>query len=226
VIAEFLQEKELKGKNREYVVYTGTYNGIPVSVMGTGIGAPATAIAVVEAAQCQPNATFIRVGTCGALQPGIGLGDLIITDECIREENTTHHYAGPDLAVRAHPEVLAALEKAAEELHFRYHKGATCTTSDFYAGQGRRIDGFPVRDVDKVERLRQLGVLNFEMEMSVFLTLATVSSYKLRAGGVTVALCNRIDGTWSNSEDYETRCVKTALKAVEILYASESQIRL
>jgi uridine phosphorylase len=69
-------------------------------------------------------------------------------------------------------------------------------------------------------------VLNFEMEMSVFLTLATVSSYKLRAGGVTVALCNRIDGTWSNSEDYETRCVKTALKAVEILYASESQIRL
>jgi len=210
VMADFLQEKELKGKNREYVVYTGTYNGIHVSVMGTGIGAPATAIAVVEAAQCQPNATFIRVGTCGALQPGIGLGDLIITDECIREENTTHQYGGPDLAVRAHPQVLAALEKAAEELNFRCHKGATCTTSDFYAGQGRKIDGFPVRDLDKVERLRQLGVLNFEMEMSVFLTLAAVSSYKLRAGGVTVALCNRIDGTWSSSEDYETRSKRHA----------------
>ncbi len=65
LIADFLQERELKGQNREYVVYTGRYKGIPVSVMGTGIGAPATAIAVVEAAQCQPNATFIRVGTCG-----------------------------------------------------------------------------------------------------------------------------------------------------------------
>lgn len=221
VIADFLQEKERKGRNREYVVFTGSYKGIPVSVMGTGIGAPATAIAVVEAAQCQPNATFIRVGTCGALQPKIGLGHLILTDECIREENTTHQYAGPELAVRAHPEVLSALEQAAKEMQFRYHKGTTCTTSDFYAGQGRRVSGFPVRDQEKIERLRERGVLNFEMEMSVFLTLATVSSYRLRAGGVTVVLCNRIDGTWSSSEAYETRCVKTALKAVEILYASD-----
>ena len=96
-MADFLQEKELKGNNREYVVFTGSYKGIPVSVMGTGIGAPATAIAVVEAAQCQPNATFIRVGTCEALQPGIEVGDLILTDECIREENTTSHYAEPDV---------------------------------------------------------------------------------------------------------------------------------
>jgi uridine phosphorylase len=218
VIADFLQERELKGKNREYVVYTGLYRGIPVSVMGTGIGAAATAIAVVEAAQCQPNATFIRVGTCGALQPGIDLGDLIITDECIREENTTHHYADPDLVVRAHPKVLDALERAARELQVPYFKGTTCTTSDFYAGQGRKIEGFPIRDPDKVQRLRSLGVLNFEMEMSVFITLASVSSYRLRAGGVTVALCNRIHGTWSSCEDYEVRCLKVGLKAVEILH--------
>lgn len=224
-MAEFLQERELKGKNREYVVYTGSYKGIPLSVMGTGIGAPATAIAVVEAVQCQPNATFIRVGTCGALQPGIGLGDLILTDECIREENTTHYYAEPDLEVRAHPDVLRALEKAADELLFTYHKGVTCTTSDFYSGQGRKIDGFPIRDVNKIERLRSLGVLNFEMEMSVFLTLATVSSYKLRAGGVTVVFCNRINGSWSSSEDHEVRGIKTALRAVEILFASDSGVK-
>ncbi len=221
VIADFMQERELKGKNREYVVYTGSYKGIPLSVMGTGIGAPATAIAVVEAAQCRPNATFIRVGTCGALQPGIGLGDLILTDECIREENTTHYYAEPDLRVRAHPDVLRALQEAADELRFPYHKGTTCTTSDFYAGQGRKIDGFPVREVNKIDRLRPLGVLNFEMEMSVFLTLAAVSSYGLRAGGVTVVFCNRIDGTWSYSQDHEERGIKTALRAVEILFASD-----
>jgi uridine phosphorylase len=220
-MAGFLQDSELKGQHREYVVYTGSYRGIPLSIIGTGIGAPATAIAIVEASQCQPNATFIRVGTCGALQLGIELGDLILTDECIREENTTHHYAEPDLVVRANPEVLGALEKAAKELDFAYHKGTTCTTSDFYAGQGRKVSGFPVRDLDKIERLRLSGVLNFEMEMSVFLTLAAVSSYKLRAGGVTVALCNRIHGTWSISEDYELRCVKVALKAVELLYASD-----
>ncbi|MGC8658853.1 MAG: nucleoside phosphorylase [Desulfomonilaceae bacterium] len=221
-IADFLQTRELKGKNREYIVYTGNYKGIPISVMGTGIGAPATAIAVVEATQCQPNATFIRVGTCGALQPEIRPGDLILTDKCLREENTTHYYAAPDLEVRAHPDVLNSLEKAAVELHFPYHKGTTCTTSDFYAGQGRKIEGFPVRETNKVERLRSLGTLNFEMEMSVFLTLATVSSYNLRAGGLTVVFCNRIDGTWSSSEDYEVRGIKTALRAVEILAASDS----
>lgn len=221
VIADFMQQRELKGENREYVVYTGSYKGIPLSVMGTGIGAPATAIAVVEAAQCQPNATFIRVGTCGAIQPGIGLGDLILTDECIRDENTTHYYADPDLRVRAHPDVLHALEKAARELGLSYLKGTTCTTSDFYAGQGRKIDGFPIRDPHKVERLREMDVLNFEMEMSVFLTLASISSYPLRAGGVTAVFCNRIEGTWSNSPEYEERAIKTALKAVEILSASD-----
>ncbi len=221
LIADFLDYRELKGRNREYVVYTGLYRGIPVSVMGTGIGAPATAIAIVEAAQCQPTATFIRIGTCGALQPGIGPGDLVITDKCIREENTTNHYASPDLVVRAHPEVRKALMKAAESLHFRYQTGTTCTTSDFFAGQARKIEGFPVREPDKVDRLRSWGVLNVEMEMSVFLTLAAVSSYNLRAGGVTVVLCNRIDGTWSSSEESELRCIKTALKAVEILHKSD-----
>lgn len=220
-MADFLEQKELKGSNREYVVYTGSYKGVPLSIMGTGIGAPATAIAVVEAAQCQPNATFIRVGTCGALQPGIGLGDLILTDECIREENTTHHYADPDLVVRSHPVVLGALERAAKELGVPYHKGTTCTTSDFYSGQGRKIEGFPIREADKIERLRALGVLNFEMEMSVFLTLAAVSSYRLRAGGVTAVLCNRIAGTWSASENYELQCVLVALRAVEILYGGD-----
>ena len=116
-IADLLDEKEIKGRNREYVVYTGVYKGVPVSVMGTGIGAPATAIAIVEAAQCQPRATFIRVGTCGALQPEIEVGDLILTDECIREENTTHQYADPDLKVKSDPEVLSALQRAAEMIN-------------------------------------------------------------------------------------------------------------
>jgi uridine phosphorylase len=221
VIADFMQEGELKGENREYVVYTGSYKGIPLSVMGTGIGAPATAIAIVEAAKCRPDATFIRVGTCGAIQPGIGLGDLILTDECIRDENTTHYYADPDLKVRSHPDVLGALQKAARELGWPYHQGTTCTTSDFYAGQGRKIDGFPIRDPHKVERLRAMGVLNFEMEMSVFLTLAAVSSYPLRAGGLTAVFCNRVEDTWSNSSEYEERAIKTALKAIELLFSSD-----
>lgn len=221
VMAEFLDSRELKGKNREYVVYTGFYRKIPLSIMGTGIGGPATAIAIVEAAQCQHNATFIRVGTSGAIQPHIAPGDLIITDKCIRDENTSHYYAEPSIEARSNSEVLEALIRAAQELGFSHHVGTTCTTSDFYAGQARQIDGFPSREPEKIDRLRALGALNLEMEMSIFLTLAAVSTYRLRAGGLTVALCNRINGSWSDSEEFEARAIKTAFRAVEILFSMD-----
>jgi hypothetical protein len=49
----------------------------------------------------------------------------------------------------ANHDVFGALEQTANELFFTYHKGSTCATSDFYAGQGRKIDGFPVREVHR-----------------------------------------------------------------------------
>jgi len=224
-IARFFHESERRGRNREYVVYTGTFNGVPVSAMGTGIGPSATAIAVVEAAQCQPNATFIRIGTCGAVQPGIENGDLIITERVIRDESTTYFYDDSEHEVRSDPQVLAALVHAAKDRNVRYHVGATCTSGDFYAGQGRVVPGFPTVDPHKIERLRAAGVLNCEMEMSVYLTLARVSEYNLRAGGVTVALCNRIEDTFVSADriaEYETRCIETGLRAVEILYRTNT----
>ena len=75
-----------------------------------------------------------------------------------------------------------------------YHVGLTCTTADFYAGQGRAAPGFPILEPHKVARLSQAGVLNMEMEMSAYLTLAAVSTYQIRAGGVCLVLNNRITG--------------------------------
>ena len=75
---------EMRRKNREFLTYTGIYQDIPVSVMATGIGAPASAIAIVEAANCVTPVTFIRLGTCGALQEDIEVGDLVITESARR----------------------------------------------------------------------------------------------------------------------------------------------
>jgi uridine phosphorylase len=207
--------------NREYLVYTGTYREIPVSVMATGIGAPATAIAVVEAAQCVPAATFIRLGSTGALQPYIAVGDLVITAASLRDEKTTAAYVSPKFTPLAHPQVLAALTAAAVELKAPHHVGLTCTTADFYAGQGRVVPGFPTLEPDKVARLEQQGVLNLEMEMSVYLTLAAVSSLKLRAGGACVVFNNRSRGGRFGSlkelRQAEKRLLAVGLRAVEIL---------
>ena len=77
---------------------------------------------------------------------------------------------------RPQPAIVAALNEAAGNLKVPHHVGLTCTTADFYAGQGRVVPGFPTLDPHKVARLSQAGVLNLEMEMSAYLTLAAVST--------------------------------------------------
>lgn len=129
------------------------------------------------------EATIIRVGSCGGLQHYINAGDFIVTERALRDGDTTRCYAGPEVEATADPDVCTALVEACRLLEYPYHVGLTCTTSDFYAHQERVAPGFPTLDPGKVERMCRKGILNFEMEMSVFLTLARVSSFNIRAGG-------------------------------------------
>jgi uridine phosphorylase len=225
-IARYFDNVAVRRRNREFYTYTGCYQGIPLSVMATGIGPDNTAIAVIEAAQCVSKATFIRLGSCGALPPSIAPGDLVITDRVLRDEATTHYYAPPEYEARAHPLVLQALEEAAAELGVPYHVGLTCTTGGFYGGQAREAPGFPILDRGKLARLQQAGVLNLEMEMAAYLTLAGVSTYPLRAGGACAVLDNRVTGASVFASVRlkalaEKRLIQVGLRAVEILAAKD-----
>ena len=193
-IARCFDRVDMRRKNREFLTYTGAYRNIPVSVMATGIGAPASAIAIVEAANCVNPVTFIRLGTCGALQWDIEVGDLVITESAWCGENTSECYIPGGIVPRAHPWIVAALSEAAAALEVQYHVGLTFTTADFYAGQGRAAPGFPEPDHEFMEALTETGVLNLEMEMSVYLALAAVSTYPIRAGGACLVLNNRVTG--------------------------------
>lgn len=209
-------------KNREFVTYTGAYKGVPVSVIATGIGVASSAIAIIEACQCISPATFIRVGSSGALQENIALGDLVITARALRDEKTTHYYAPPEKEAQAHPEVLQALEQTAAQCRIPYHVGLTCTTADFYGGQGRQAPGFPILEPGKIERLSRAGVLNLEMEMSAYLTLASISTYRLRAGGVCAVFAHRLTGASVFDSPRlqalaEKRLITVGLRAVEML---------
>ena len=225
-IARRFDRVDLRRQNREFLTYTGSYQNIPVSVMATGIGAPASAIAVVEAAHCVNPVTFIRLGTCGALPPTIAVGDLVITEAAWCAENTSANYLPPGGFVpQAAPEIVAALRRAAEALQVPHHVGLTCTTSDFYLGQGRAAPGFPEPDPEFLEALTGTGVLNLEMEMSVYLALAAVSTYRLRAGGVCLVLNNRATGEGLTDPKArrraERRLIDVGLGALEILAAKD-----
>jgi uridine phosphorylase len=224
--AKLLDSVRLRRRHREFATVTGEYRGVEVSILSSGIGCDNIEIAVIEASQCVERPIFIRVGSCGALQPCIAVGDLVISERCVRREDTSLNYVAEDHIPRSDPGLLTALEKAADELGFRYHIGTTCSTSSFYAGQGRLIEGFPIRFPNLLDDLRARGVLNFEMEMSTLFTLAEISTRGLRAGGVCAVFANRATGEFIKNQEMATaqeRCLQVALEAVLTL-AKESDL--
>lgn len=124
-------------QNREYTTYTGTLEGVPVSVVSTGIGGPSASIAMEELIHCGAD-TFIRVGTSGGMQPEVLGGDLVIATGAIRNEGTSKEYAPIEYPAVADFDVVQALRESADRLGCRSHTGVVQCKDNFY-GSIRRI---------------------------------------------------------------------------------------
>jgi uridine phosphorylase len=200
--------------HREYRTATGTYEGTPISVTSTGIGSPSAAIAVEELARVGVE-TFVRVGSCGAIQPEMDVGDLVITSGAVRQEGTSAEYVREDYPAVADHEVVSALVAAAERLGHDYHVGLTMSADSFYAGQGRPgFEDYRAPGSESlVEELRAANVKNIEMEASAILTLANV--YGLRAGAVCTVYANRVTGEFRT--EGESAAADVASLAVHLL---------
>lgn len=205
-------------RNREYLTFTGTIAGLPLSVMATGMGADNTEIAIVELAQVVENPTFIRVGTCGALQPEIQLGDLIVSTGAVRLETTTTWFVHEGFPAVAHHEVVTALVAAASASERSFHTGITATAPGFYGAQGRGGNGFHPRVPDLPDQLAKMNVKNLEMETSALFTLAALKDY--RAGAVCAAIASRPRNEFVAKADKvpaEDAAVDVALQAFRLL---------
>ena len=91
-IASRFESCEFERRNREFASATGHYKGQRVSIVSTGIGTDNVEIVVAEILAIVDRPTFIRVGSCGALQPEIQLGDLVISSGAVRLEATTSFF--------------------------------------------------------------------------------------------------------------------------------------
>jgi uridine phosphorylase len=220
-VREEWDESEVIADHREYRTATGSYEGTDISVTSTGIGSPGAAIAVEELARVGAD-TFIRVGSCGAIQEETDIGDLVITSGAVRQEGTSEEYVREDYPAVADHAVVAALAAAAEELGYDYHVGLTASTDSFYAGQSREgFGGFRARGSEgDIEALKDAGVLNFEMEASAILTLANI--YGLRAGAVCTVYADRTTGEFR--VEGERRAARCASKAVAMLAAMDDRV--
>jgi uridine phosphorylase len=202
--------------------HLGFLAGQPVLVTSTGIGGPSASIAIDELAQLGVT-TFLRVGTTGAIQPWIDVGDVIVTTGAVRLDGASTHYAPIEYPAVAHPDVVLALIAAAGEAGIPSRAGITCSCDTFYPGQ-ERYDSFtgyvPRRFQGSTEEWRRLQVLNYEMEAATVLTLA--SAMGLRGGCAEGVVVNRTKGESITKADLdlgERNAVTVAVRAAARLAA-------
>ncbi|MGM3173654.1 uridine phosphorylase [Dickeya lacustris] len=190
-IARLMENPVFLASHREFTSWRAELAGKPVVVCSTGIGGPSTSIAVEELAQLGVR-TFLRVGTTGAIQPHIAVGDVLVTTAAVRLDGASLHFAPLEFPAVADFACTSALAQAARDAGATLHVGVTASSDTFYPGQ-ERYDTYSGRVVSRfqgsMKEWQSMGVLNYEMESATLLTMC--ASQGLRAGMVAGVIVNR-----------------------------------
>ena len=218
LIASFFDDAKEVAFNREYRTFTGTVDGIKVSCCSTGIGCPSTAIAVEELIKCGAD-TFIRIGTCGALQPEVKLGDLCITTGAVREEGTTRQYVPLSYPAVADLDVTIALRQAAKNLGYPAHTGIGHCKDAFFIED----KDIPIReDIEaKWNAWYKSNVISTSMESAALFVVSSIR--RVRAGEVLATIGLTYDDAPIMKKVGIEEGIKTAIEAGRILAAQDGE---
>lgn len=187
-IAQYFDNPVLIADNREYITYTGTLDGVKVSVTSTGIGGPSASIAMEELCRCGAD-TFIRIGTCGGMQLDVKSGDIVVATGAIRMEGTSREYAPMEFPAVADITVTNALMAAAEKKGYPFHTGVVQCKDAFYGQHEPETKPVSYELMNKWEAWKRLGCLASEMESAA---LFVVASYlHVRAGSCFLVVANQ-----------------------------------
>ncbi|GIU46813.1 uridine phosphorylase [Shewanella algidipiscicola] len=219
-IAELMDQPTFLASHREYTSYLAYIDGKPVVICSTGIGGPSTSIAVEELAQLGVD-TFLRVGTTGAIQPHVNVGDVIVTQASVRLDGASLHFAPMEFPAVANFECTTAMVAATREAGIEPHIGITASSDTFYPGQERydTVSGrVTSRFAGSMKEWQAMGVLNYEMESSTLFTMCASQGW--RAGCIAGVIVNR---TQQEIPD-EATMKKTETSAVSIVVATAKKL--
>ncbi len=222
-IAAFLDNAKQVGNNREYNSYLGYLDGEKVLVVSTGIGGPSCAICVEELAKIGVD-TFIRVGTCGGMQPKVKPGDVVISTGAIRQDGTSREYMPIEFPAVADFHVTSALYAAAQNLGYDNHIGVVQAKDSFYGQHSPESMPTAPELLAKWDAWKRGGCLASEMEGA---TLFIVSAARgLRSGGVFHCVWNQevSQSAMPKERTEDTSCaIKTAIEAIRILIKQDKE---
>jgi len=171
-IASYFDNAKLVADSREFITYTGTLDGVAVSVTSTGIGGPSASIAMEELVQCGAD-TFIRMGTCGGIDLDVMGGDIVIATGAIRMEGTSREYAPIEFPAVADYEVTTALREASKKLGYKSHTGIVQCKDSFYGQHSPELMPVSYELINKWEAWKKLGVKASEMESAALFVVAS-----------------------------------------------------
>jgi uridine phosphorylase len=191
----------------EYTMYTGTFEGIKITAINGGRFSTDTSITTEVICNAGiPN--IIRIGTCGALDENIKVGDLVVVDKIIRGDGVTPYYVDKNFQTQADKKLADLLYEVSKATGANVHRG-TCWTTDALLRETREL----------VEARRKEGAIAVDMVSSTLLTIA--QTYNIKAGSILAVSDNVITGEmgFMNPLYYmaESNLIKIALDAVKKL---------
>lgn len=175
---------------REHISYLANFNGHNILICSTGLGAPNVHITMEELAIIGLK-YYLRVGTCGAIQPFINLGDIVISNASVRLDGASNDYAPIEYPAVSSFEFTQDIVMGAKKAHVPFHLGITASTATFWQGQERynSYTGYLLRSKrNSMEEWRALNVLNFEMESSALFVIASTMNVHAACLSAVVAV--------------------------------------
>ena len=217
-IAEnFLENPVLVNNVRGVQGYTGTYKGVRVSVMATGMGMPAMGIYSHELYNGYGVENIIRVGSAGAIQEHIKLYDLVIAQGACTDSNFASQFHLPGtFAPIASYELLSAAVEAAQAAGARYHVGNVNSSDVFYGDHDLVPEG-----LDSLYGLKKMGVLALEMEAAALYMNA--ARYGKRALCICTVSDHVLTGELTDSYQRQTAFTTMMEVALEVAVKMEGK---
>ncbi|MEM8675431.1 MAG: nucleoside phosphorylase [Cyanobacteria bacterium P01_G01_bin.67] len=189
-------------------------NGKPILVATSGMGASSLSIVVNELVQVGIK-RFIRIGTCGSIQPYIPVGELVISQGSLCRQGAALDIAPVEYPAIADPFLTVALAKTARKLEIPFHLGITASVDTFYEGQERTKSSansyLQSWLVGITETYRQLNILNYEMEVGTLFKMAGVYGFTAACVCAVVAQRTTAETIVINNKD---ATVKSAIEVV------------
>lgn len=203
-IAEtFLQDVRQVNEERGLLGFTGTWEGRPVSVQGTGMGCPGATIVFEELIQLGVR-RLLRVGTCGGLQPDQALGDLIVALSAVPADATATHLVGGEPHCPT-----ASWSLVHEAVHVAKTRGVPLRVGPIVSS-----DLFYNPDEGQYGRWSRRGILAVEMEAAALFTVGAMRG--VETGCLLTVSDIVVEGEFVRISDEELRAAVDRMAAIAL----------